>query len=55
MATLGLGVFIAKRRIDAKKPNPLTTSPSINAASAEEEAFIQEFIKAAEEDEKNKH
>ncbi|CAG8801798.1 24834_t:CDS:1, partial [Dentiscutata erythropus] len=56
LVTLGLGVFIAKRRVDAKKPDFLTASPPIVSSDAEEEAFIKEFLKAAEEEDvKKKH
>ncbi|CAG8437738.1 15271_t:CDS:2 [Acaulospora morrowiae] len=52
-STLGLGIFAA-RKWQARKSSPLTTPP-INSSSPEEEAFIQEFIKIAEEDEKKHH
>ena len=49
-ATTGLGVYAAVRRVKSKKP----TSPPINASSADEEAFIKEFTRLAEEEEKKK-
>jgi len=51
MATLGTlfgGAFLATRGGGAKATN----TPPINASSKDEEAFIQEFIKSAEEEEK---
>ncbi|CAG8646397.1 13636_t:CDS:2 [Cetraspora pellucida] len=54
LSTIGLGVYAAVKRVQSKRPNPLTDSPPINASSAEEEAFIQEFLKSAEADENKK-
>ncbi|RIA99249.1 hypothetical protein C1645_684980 [Glomus cerebriforme] len=50
LATFGLGIFAVSRRAKSKKP----TTPPINASSSDEEAFIKEFIKHAEEQDKNK-
>ncbi|CAB4403922.1 unnamed protein product [Rhizophagus irregularis] len=50
LATVGLGAFAISKRIKSKKPN----TPPINASSADEEAFIKEFLKHAEEEEKKK-
>ncbi|CAG8768370.1 1045_t:CDS:2 [Racocetra persica] len=54
LSTIGLGAYAAVKRVQSKRPNPLTDSPPINASSAEEEAFIQEFLKSAEADENKK-
>ncbi|KAG9287001.1 hypothetical protein G9A89_022965 [Geosiphon pyriformis] len=50
--TIGLGVYAFSRRAKANAPDPLTSSPPINASSPEEEDFIKEFIKNAEAEDK---
>jgi len=42
--------------VKAKKPkNQFASSPPINSSSAEEEAFIKEFLKQAEEGKKKEN
>nr|CAG8599091.1 3946_t:CDS:2 [Entrophospora candida] len=54
-SVVGLVAFLAIRRSKAKKPDPFTSSPPINASSVEEELFIKEFMKSEAEENKNAH
>ncbi|CAJ0646977.1 4753_t:CDS:10 [Entrophospora sp. SA101] len=54
-SVVGLVAFLAIRRSKAKKPDPFTSSPPINASSVEEELFIKEFMKIVVNWSKKKH
>jgi len=55
-SAVGLIAFLAIKRAKARKPDPFTSDPPINASSAEEEKYVYDFLKNAEaEEKKNAH
>ncbi|CAG8459067.1 2442_t:CDS:2 [Paraglomus brasilianum] len=49
-AAVATPIFLLRMRAKAKAPDPRYTSPPVNASSAEEEAFIKEYLLEAEKD-----